>query len=252
MLANLISPAALGFVRVAVCSPALRVADVEFNVGVMIETMIEASAQDVRLVLFPELSITGYSCADLFYQSLLLENARAALRPLSETSVIYDVAAVVGLPLQVGGRLYNCAAFLAEGRIQGIVPKTYLPTTNEFYEERWFTSGLVADFDWVQIDGGDTPFGRDLLFTASNMPGCMFGVEICEDLWAVQPPSGDMAIAGATILLNLSASNELLGKVGYRSRPGAPAIGPLSGRLSVMPVRPGRIQHRHGLGRAFA
>ncbi|MCO6451749.1 MAG: NAD(+) synthase [Caldilineales bacterium] len=211
-----LSPASLGFVRVAVCSPELRVADVEFNVSVLTETMISAAEMGVRLILFPELSITGYSCADLFYQSQLLDSAQAALRPLGEASAIYDVAAVVGLPLQVDGRLYNCAAFLAEGRIQGVVPKTYLPATNEFYEERWFTSGLVADFDQVQIDGGDTPFGRDLLFGASNMPGCVFGVEICEDLWAVQPPSGDMALAGATILLNLSASNELLGKVAYR------------------------------------
>ncbi len=210
------SPASLGFVRVAVVSPDLRVADVDFNVRAMIAAIQQAAAQGCRLILFPELSITGYSCGDLFYQALLLDHARRALTPLAEAAALNDVAVVVGLPLVVTGRLYNCAALLAGGRIVGITAKTYLPTSNEFYEERWFTPGPLADVDSVDIDGETAPFGVDLLFAAENLPGCVLGMEICEDLWAVSPPSGDKALAGATILLNGSASNELLGKKIYR------------------------------------
>ena len=184
-----------------------------------------ASRLGCRLALFPELSLTGYSCGDLFYQALLVERAGQALGPLAEATAQYDIAAVVGLPLEVAGRLYNCAVLLAEGRIVGIVPKTYLPTTNEFYEERWFTPGPLATAQVVNIDGQSVPFGVDLLFSVDNVSGCVLGIEICEDLWAVQPPSGAMALAGATVLLNASASNELLAKVDYASRPGAAAVG---------------------------
>ncbi len=127
-----------------------------------------------------------------------------------------EIAVVVGLPLAVDGKLFNCAAFIADGRVQGLVPKTYLPSTNEFYEERWFTSGSLASRETLELAGYETPFGRDLLFAADNLPGCTIGIELCEDLWAVNPPSGDMALGGATVLINGSASNELLGKVDYR------------------------------------
>ncbi len=211
-----LSPAALGFVRVAVVSPELRVADVDFNVGAITAALAQAAGEGCRLALFPELCITGYSCGDLFYQALLLDHARRALRPLAEATAIHDIAVVVGLPLVVTDRLYNCAVLLAEGKIVGIVPKTYLPTSNEFYEERWFTPGPLATAETVEIDGQAAPFGVDLVFAADNVPGCVLGIEICEDLWAVNPPSGDKALAGATILLNGSASNELLGKHIYR------------------------------------
>ena len=171
------------------------------------------------LALFPELSITGYSCADLFYQSLLREQARAALQTIAQASGQYQIAAVVGLPLEVGGKLYNCAAFISDQSVLGIVPKTYLPTTNEYYEERWFASSRECTVKSIQLDDKDDrdiPFGADLLFQAKNMPGCIFGIEICEDLWAVQPPSGNMALAGANVILNPSASDEVLGKSGYR------------------------------------
>lgn len=210
------SPASFGFVRVAVLSPELRVADVEFNTRAIINALTYAAGQGCRLALFPELSVTAYSCADLFYQVILLEKASQALRFVAEATARNDIGAVVGLPVEIAGKLYNCAALAAEGRILGIVPKTYLPTTNEFYEERWFTSGLQAAVQTVEILGQAVPFGVDLLFQARNMPGCVLGIEICEDLWAVQPPSGAMALAGATLLLNPSASNELLTKVGYR------------------------------------
>ncbi len=210
------APATLGFMRAAVITPELRVADVDFNVRAIAAALRQAAERGCRLALCPELCLTGYSCADLFYQAALLDRARAALAELAETTAALDVAAVVGLPLAADGRLYNCAALLAGGRVAGIVPKTHLPSTNEFYEERWFTSGRAVTGQTVEIAGQAVPFGVDLLFTADNLPGCTIGIEICEDLWAVNPPSGDMALAGATVILNGSASNELLGKVDYR------------------------------------
>ena len=206
----------LGMVRVAAITPELRVADVAFNVETIAAALERAAAQGVDLAVFPELCITGYSCADLFYQTFLLDAARAALDTLWHACAGANVAAVVGLPLQVDGRIYNCAALLSPGGIHGIVPKSYLPNTNEFYEDRWFTPGghlIGAD---VGVGGGAVPFGVDLLFAARNLPGCVVGLEICEDLWAVQPPSGALALSGATIIANPSASPELLGKAPYR------------------------------------
>ena len=214
--ASLFSPANLGFVRVAVISPELRVADVAFNTQAIIAALREAAGQGCRLAVFPELCLTGYSCADLFYQRTLLAAAAAALEEIAFEAQRVEIAVVVGLPLAVDGRLFNCAALIADGRVLGLVPKTYLPSTNEFYEERWFTSSSLAIRETVEINGREAPFGCDLLFAADNLPGCKIGIEVCEDLWAVNPPSGDMALAGATILLNGSASNELLGKVDYR------------------------------------
>jgi len=214
--ASLFSPSALGFVRAAVISPELRVADVAFNTQAIIAALREAAGQGCRLAVFPELSTTGYSCADLFYQRTLLAAAVAALDEIAFEAQMVEIAVVVGLPLAVDGRLFNCAAFIADGRVLGLVPKTHLPSTNEFYEERWFTSGSLAARESVTINGREAPFGCDLLFAADNLPDCMIGIEICEDLWAVNPPSGDMALGGATVLINGSASNELLGKVDYR------------------------------------
>ncbi len=213
---NLFTPASLGFLRVAVVSPELRVADVAYNTRRIVEALEQAAARGARLALFPELCITGYSCADLFYQALLLEGARSALLEIAGAAGRLEIAAAVGLPLAVDGRIYNCAAFVAGGRVQGIVPKTFLPTTNEFYEARWFTPATNATRQSAELGGAEVPFGADLLFAAANMPGCTIGIEICEDLWAVNPPSGDMALAGATLLLNPSASDELLGKAQYR------------------------------------
>ena len=213
---SLFSPASLGFVRAAVISPELRVADVAFNTQAIIAALREAAGQGCRLAVFPELCLTGYSCADLFYQRTLLEAAAAALEEIALEAQRVEIAVVVGLPLAVDGRLFNCAALIADGRVLGFVPKTYLPSTNEFYEERWFTSASLAISETVEINGREAPFGCDLLFAADNLPDCKIGIEVCEDLWAVNPPSGDMALAGATVLLNGSASNELLGKVDYR------------------------------------
>lgn len=206
----------MGFARVAAVTPQLRVADVAFNTQAIIAALEQAAARGCRLALFPELCLTGYSCADLFYQALLLREARAALRPIAEAADRAGIAAVVGLPLEVDGRLYNCAAFLCGGRVIGVAPKAFLPTTGEYYEERWFSAAQQATRRSVLMDGAETPFGTDLLFEAANLPGCVIGIEICEELWTVNPPSGGMALAGVTVLLNPSASDELLGKADYR------------------------------------
>jgi NAD+ synthase (glutamine-hydrolysing) len=210
------TPADFGFARLAVVSPELRVADVEFNTGKIVEAFAAAAAAGARLALFPELCITAYSCGDLFFQPLLLRDALEALSRLAEAAARADIAAVVGLPLAVDGKLYNVAALLAGGRIVGLAPKSFLPSTGEFYEERWFTPAARCEAHPVRIGDVEVPFGPDLIFDALNMPGFVIGIEICEDLWAISPPSGDMAQAGATVLLNGSASNELLGKVEYR------------------------------------
>ncbi len=210
-------PFSYGFVRAAVVSPELRVADVAFNTQVMIDTLRAVSAAGSALVLFPELGVTGYTCGDLFYQSLLLSSARGALETLAHATKEIPLAAVVDLPLLQDGRLYNCAALLANGAVVGIVPKTFLPARQEYYEERWFTSARNARFNSVNIGGRVVPFGADLLFRATNVPGCVLGIEICEDLWAINSPSSDKALAGATVLLNPSASDDTLGKSGYRT-----------------------------------
>lgn len=212
----MVSLISLGYVRVAVASPALRVADIGYNVEKTVDVLREAAREQCQLVLLPELGITSYSCADLFYQSLLLSEAQAALGRIAKESEQFGIAVVVGLPLAVDGRIYNCAAFVSGGAVLGIVPKTYLPTTNEYYEERWFASAKNVRSSVVQIDGIEISFGTDLLFRATNLRDCVIGIEICEDLWAVHPPSGDLALAGATLLLNPSASDELLGKSEYR------------------------------------
>jgi NAD+ synthase (glutamine-hydrolysing) len=203
------------FLRVATAAPELRVADVAFNADVIRREAARAARAGATLVLFPELSLTGYSCGDLFAQHLLQDHARTALLDLAAATSSLGVHLVVGLPLACRGRLYNCAAVLGGGRVLGLVPKQFLPTTGEYYEERWFTSaaGLVP----VEIDFGThaAPLATHLLF-ADEAAGCTFGVEVCEDLWAVHPPSGDLCLAGANLILNPSASNELLGKAAYR------------------------------------
>jgi NAD+ synthase (glutamine-hydrolysing) len=204
-----------GYLRIASSAPELRVADVTFNIAQIRATLRAAAKAGAALALFPELSITGYTCGDLFAQSLLYARARAGLLELAAATKTLGLHAVVGLPLAVNGRLYNCAAVLGDGRVLGLVPKQFLPTTGEYYEERWFTS--AAGLEPVEIDFGDysAPLSTHLLF-ADDRAGCTFGVEICEDLWAVHPPSGDLCLAGANLILNPSASNELLGKAGYR------------------------------------
>jgi len=204
------------FMRVASAAPELRVADVDFNAAQMKAAMAVAAQRGASLILFPELSLTAYTCADLFAQSLVIKKAREALQALAAETGKIGIHAIVGLPLAVNGRLYNCAAVIGGGVVVGIVPKVFLPTSAEFYEERWFTSGAKLAATEIDMAGYAVPFGTHLLFPATNVPGCTVGIEICEDLWAVEPPSGSQALAGATLMCNPSASNELLGKSAYR------------------------------------
>ncbi len=204
------------FIRVASAAPELRVADVDFNASQMSAAMQAAAVRGASLILFPELSLTGYTCADLFTQSLLIKRALNVLQTLAADTQKFGVNAIVGLPLAVNSRIYNCAALIGDGAILGIVPKVFLPTTGEFYEKRWFTSGAKLTPTQIVVGGSTVPVASNLLFVANNLSGATLGIEICEDLWTVEPPSGAYALAGATLIFNLSASNELLGKKGYR------------------------------------
>jgi NAD+ synthase (glutamine-hydrolysing) len=204
------------FIRVASAAPELRVADIDFNVAQIRVAMERAAKRGASTILFPELSLTGYTCGDLFRQTMLINKAQDALQALAIDTGKVGIHAIVGLPLALNGRLYNCAALIGGGVVFGIVPKVYLPTSGEYYEERWFTSGADLAPTQLNMGGHAVPFANNLLFAASNLPGCVLGIEICEDLWAVEPPSGGQALAGATLIFNPSASNELLGKRDYR------------------------------------
>ncbi|WP_201352784.1 NAD(+) synthase [Hydrogenimonas urashimensis] len=204
-----------GFCRVAAAVPKVRVAKVGFNVDHMIDLWKIAAEQNAAIILFPELSVSGYSCGDLFYQQALHIAVGRGLEKLLKASQSCATAAVVGAPVWHLGRLYNCALLLQEGKILGVVPKTYVPEHKEYYEKRWFVSGGSVTNETVTLMGEEVPFGTDLLFCGKE--GVKFGIEICEDLWTVVPPSSYQALAGATILLNLSASDEIVGKSEYRA-----------------------------------
>jgi NAD+ synthase (glutamine-hydrolysing) len=204
-----------GFVRVASLSPELRVGDVAFNAERIKQAMHQASDAGASYVLFPELALTGYSCGDLFFQALLQSAAIDALLELATLTRELKVVAVVGLPIVAEGRLYNCAAVLSGGNVIGLVPKQYLPNSGEFYERRWFTAAPSSLDISVSLLGNQVPLSSSLLFRADDH-SLTFGVEICEDLWTTLPPSGFQALAGAQLIFNPSASNELLGKAAYR------------------------------------
>jgi NAD+ synthase (glutamine-hydrolysing) len=211
-----ISLSEMGYCRIAVASPELRVADVAFNSERIRQLVVQAEDQDVNLLLFPELCLTGYTCADLFFQPLLIDEARRALLALADFLKGRTLTVAVGAPVVVEGRLFNCGVMIGDGRIFGMVPKTYLPNTQEFYEQRWFSSARELAAKSLVWQGETIPVGADLLFRAEGRPDCLVGIEICEDAWVAGPPSGRMALRGATVLLNLSASPETLGKEAYR------------------------------------
>ena len=204
-----------GFLRCAAVSPALRVADCEYNARAVIAALQQAEADGVRLLCLPELCLTGYTCSDLFLQQTLYEGAETALKQILEASCGLNLVVLVGLPVQLGGKLYNCAAVVCGGRLLGLVPKTHLPNYAEFYEKRHFVPGPRAART-VCLAGQEVPFGTDLLFTCRQMPDFVLGIEVCEDLWAPVPPSCRHALAGATVIANLSASDETVGKAAYR------------------------------------
>lgn len=206
-----------GLVRLAAATPAVFVADPAANARAVLELAGQAERDGVDLVVFPELCLTAYAIDDLLTQQALLDAARAALASIVTASERMRAVLVVGLPLVRNGRLYNCAAAVTQGRVLGVVPKSFLPNYREYYEKRWFAQGVGITGETIELGGVDVPFGTDLLFRAANLPDFAFHLEICEDMWVPEPPSIRGALAGATVLCNLSASNITVGKADERA-----------------------------------
>lgn len=202
-----------GFIKAAVCTPSLRVADCRYNALQITEAL--QIHQDVQLLVFPEFCLTGYTCGDLFLQHTLLQGAEESLQTVINATSGLNQIIVTGLPFAVNGKLYNCAAVISNGQLLGLVPKTYLPNYGEFYERRQFTPAPEG-IQNVRCAGFEVSFGTNLLFACRQFPGFVLGVEICEDVWAPIPPSCRHALAGATVIANCSASDETVGKAEYR------------------------------------
>ncbi|MBQ9077537.1 MAG: NAD(+) synthase [Muribaculaceae bacterium] len=200
-----------GYLRVASAVPPMNVADCGFNTRSIIAVSDELAAKKVKVAVFPEMSVTGYTCADLFHSSLLLESVHGCLAEIAAASERWDMLAIVGAPVSDNGALYNCAVVIGGGRVIAAVPKTYIPNYNEFYEKRWWVSGHGIDRE-VTIGGYVVPMSCNLMV---DVCGVKIGMEICEDLWAVIPPSSRLSMAGAHVIFNLSASNDLIGKYDY-------------------------------------
>jgi len=188
-----------GFLKIGAATPKIRVADCEYNAEQIIYAIRAAESEGVKLLVLPELCVTGYTCGDLFFQGTLLNAADAAVERIAAETAALDIISIVGAPMRENGKLYNCAVVIYHGEVLGVVPKKYLPNYNEFYEKRHFESGY-----------------RPIVFSCREIPEFTFGVELCEDLWAPCPPSGELALSGAHVILNLSASNEMIGKAEYR------------------------------------
>lgn len=204
----------MNFVKVGAACPITNVADVDFNVAEIKKCIDMAVDQDVKVLVFPELCITSYTCADLFYQQRLMKKTEAGIKSLCTYSESKDILFVVGAPFEENDTLYNAAFVIFKGKILGIVPKSYLPNNSEFYEKRWFSSGINVHSNSVNLSFQENiPFGTNIIFKSGEV--CV-GVEICEDLWVTIPPSSFLALAGCNILCNLSASNELVSKADYR------------------------------------
>ncbi len=211
-----IRPADYNILRVASISPELKVADIDYNIDRIMESASEAAKNGANIVLFPELAVTGYTCGDLFFQRDFIKSAEESLIDLAEFTSGSGVTLIVGVPVEDSGKLFNCAAVISQGIIVGVLPKSFLCNTSQYYEERWFSAARDIVSDEIIIGDFEIPFGIDLLFENELIKGLRFGVEICEDLWAVVPPSNSMAAAGATVIFNLSASDEYIGK--YENR----------------------------------
>jgi NAD+ synthase (glutamine-hydrolysing) len=206
-----------GFLRVAAATPMLRVADCAYNAERILSLMKQAEGEKVTVLVFPELSLTGYTCADLFQQRSLQKGALAALEYVAQASrTLFSGVVIVGLPLALDDQLFNCAAVLHRGQVLSLVPKSFIPNYKEFYEGRWFAAAATARSNQAVINGTAVSFGTGQLFEASDVEGLILGIEICEDLWVPIPPSSFQALRGATVLVNPSASNEVIGKSAYR------------------------------------
>ncbi len=202
-----------GLLKTAAVVPSVKVADTVYNTEQIINYINEADSNGVQVLVFPELCITGYTCGDLFFQTTLLEESLNSVKQILEASIAKDMVIAVGLPMRIEDDLYNVAAVLHEGKILGIVPKTYLPNYNEYYEKRWFAMGSDIDTETIKILGQEVPVGTDLIFQFGDVK---IGVEICEDVWVPIPPSSFLALSGANLILNLSGSNEIISKRDYR------------------------------------
>ena len=205
-----------GFVRVGAVVPKLKVGDTEFNCNEIIKQIEMANNNNIQIAVFPELCVTGYTCQDLFEQDTLLEEAEKALNKILDYTNNLDIICIIGMPIKAENQLFNTAVVIQKGKILGIVPKTFIPNYREFYEKRWFASSKNANKKEIEILGQKVPFGIDLLFKDKTNNEICFGIEICEDVWAVEPPSNKLALLGANIIFNLSASNEVIGKKEYR------------------------------------
>ena len=199
------------FVRVASAVIKTTVADTTKNTEEHIKMMKKSSSENVDITVFPELSITGYTCQDLFFQKELLDKTYSSLIEIKKKSEKLKGIFVVGAPIKHKNQLFNCAVVISNGTVYGIVPKTYLPNYNEFYEKRWFSTSMDTEDSFINFDGEEVPFSQNV-FDANSFT---FGVEICEDLWTPVPPSTVLSMSGAEIILNLSASNALIGKRDY-------------------------------------
>ena len=204
-----------GFIKVAAATPDIRVADVDYNKGQIIKQMDEAAEAGAKIIVFPELCITGYTCSDLFLQDILLNSAKKALVEIAEHTKNLDALVFVGVPIAVGGELYNVAAALNHGNILGFTTKSFLPNYGEFYEMRQFRPG-PKKAEKILFGGKEIPFGPQLLFVENQMANLIVSAEICEDVWSPVPPSIEAAREGATVIVNCSASDETIGKASYR------------------------------------
>lgn len=205
-----------GFIKAAALTPKVRVADAKYNGAQIREMITKAAEEEIQVLVFPELCITGYTCGDLFSQKLLLDEAQKQLLHIAKHTTGLSLIAFVGLPIVFRGKLYNVAAAVSGGEVLGLVPKTNIPNYNEFYEKRYFTEGMDEPEDLELADGVTVPIGTNLLFACKQVPDLKIAAEICEDLWVPAPPSIQHALAGATVIANLSASDEITGKAGYR------------------------------------
>lgn len=201
-----------GFVRVGAAVPALRVANCQYNANEIINIINKADESDVQILVFPELSITGYTCGDLFYQGTLIREVEIQLSRILENTLRSDIVIIIGAPVFSGNQLFSCGVVIQKGKILGAVPKTHVMTQGSLSSGRWFTSGLTVINEEINLCNQNVPFGTDLLFRTQEKNNASFGIEISQDMWNPLPPSSFQAASGAVILFNLSAEGELAGR----------------------------------------